>query len=360
MTTTHTSRYLLTEAEPQPQHTSELVSIRNLFNDRDLYENYPSFQRGYVWPEKFKRALIDSILRGYPIHPFLTYKDIDPDGKEKYWVIDGQQRLSTIYEYIQGKFPTSTIALSKREAASRLPPIEAGKRFNELSERAKNFFYAYKFVINVMDNPNEESLGLIFRRVQHQLPLTMAEKLASYTSNAITYALQLQKHAIWEDFYIGHDTRKETLQGSLSVIALEMAQDCTSLNSSRLHEMAAGSKDKVITQGLYDAVLERLDVVMHVFAGTTFTHRAELIPMYQTIIFLEKDGYTFTSSDKGCLTSWFGQLLYESNQTGRHGFAYPMAKLVDVNQQRDFWDTQYPQVKENYKHFTEAREQPTE
>src|SRR5262249_3982454 len=157
--------------------------------------------------------------------------------------------------------------------------IEPGKRFNELSERAKNIFLSYKFAVNLMQDTDEAAMGLIFRRVQHQLPLSMAEKLASYASQAKDFAIQLQDNPVWNDFYIGPTARKETLQGSLSILLLELMQDYTVLDGKRLHDFAAGAKDKQITPALFDAVVSRLDVVMHVFADTTFTHRAELIPM---------------------------------------------------------------------------------
>ncbi len=66
-----------------------------------LYENgeldiHPEFQRFYRWDENQKSNLIESILLGIPIPPIFVSQR--PDGV---WdVIDGLQRLSTIYQFV--------------------------------------------------------------------------------------------------------------------------------------------------------------------------------------------------------------------------------------------------------------------
>ncbi len=74
----------------------------------------PSFQRQYVWDEDDIKDLIDSISKNYPIGNIILWKpssesllDLDPfskplinlnenTGKERYYVIDGQQRLTSL------------------------------------------------------------------------------------------------------------------------------------------------------------------------------------------------------------------------------------------------------------------------
>lgn len=67
----------------------------------------PEFQRGYVWKVKQIRNLFDSLIKHYPIGSFIiweTRKNIearpingDKLGGRKYLIIDGQQRMATIY-----------------------------------------------------------------------------------------------------------------------------------------------------------------------------------------------------------------------------------------------------------------------
>lgn len=61
----------------------------------------PAFQRHFVWDIKRASKLIESLLIGLPIPQVFLYEQ----GKNKYLVIDGQQRLMSIYYFCKGRFP---------------------------------------------------------------------------------------------------------------------------------------------------------------------------------------------------------------------------------------------------------------
>jgi hypothetical protein len=79
----------------------------------------PSFQRPFRWEPADRRALLDSIYRGYPVGTLLLWKNppsdvefgrpLDPAGTrarpagDEYLVIDGQQRLTTLWEALGRK-----------------------------------------------------------------------------------------------------------------------------------------------------------------------------------------------------------------------------------------------------------------
>ena len=75
------------------------------FRDDNLYVD-DSFQRRYVWLEKHKIKLIETILLGYAIPEiYLWETEIDPDsGQAKYSIVDGQQRIGALFDFIDGKF----------------------------------------------------------------------------------------------------------------------------------------------------------------------------------------------------------------------------------------------------------------
>lgn len=65
----------------------------------------PEFQRDKVWTYNQAQRLIESILLGLPIPDFFMFRFIDEkDGLEKYMLIDGLQRYTTIKQYIDGIF----------------------------------------------------------------------------------------------------------------------------------------------------------------------------------------------------------------------------------------------------------------
>jgi hypothetical protein len=76
----------------------------------------PSFQRGFRWKNSDRVALFDSIERGYPIGTLLLWKRYDKvdggllagathsqEARETYWIVDGQQRITTLWDALARK-----------------------------------------------------------------------------------------------------------------------------------------------------------------------------------------------------------------------------------------------------------------
>jgi hypothetical protein len=61
----------------------------------------PGFQRNYVWDLKRASKLIESIIIGLPIPQIFLYEE----GRNSFLVIDGQQRLMSLYYFWKGRFP---------------------------------------------------------------------------------------------------------------------------------------------------------------------------------------------------------------------------------------------------------------
>ena len=89
----------------------ELYLIPNDFNvatigyfiEKDIIKA-PFYQRHYVWDIKKASLFIESILFGLPI-PTIFLQDATEGGKKRYDIIDGQQRLLTIYFFMNNVFP---------------------------------------------------------------------------------------------------------------------------------------------------------------------------------------------------------------------------------------------------------------
>ena len=79
--------------------TPDIKTLHANYQEDDLIL-HPPFQRNYVWNRKKASNLIESILLKIPIPIIYTAEE---NGKEE--VIDGHQRLRSIFAYIDGKFP---------------------------------------------------------------------------------------------------------------------------------------------------------------------------------------------------------------------------------------------------------------
>lgn len=102
-----------------------------------------SFQRNYVWLEKHQISLIETILLGYAIPEiYLWVVDTDPlTGETKYSIVDGQQRIGAVFNYIDGKFRLRRAYLSDKNADY------VGKTFKDLSDDQKRLIWSYSFTI---------------------------------------------------------------------------------------------------------------------------------------------------------------------------------------------------------------------
>lgn len=86
----------------------------------------PDFQRGLVWKPKQKSELIESILMGIPL-PLIYVKE---DEKGVYVIVDGKQRLSTLFSFINNEFALEKLTILKDKNGSRfdkLTPLEQNK-----------------------------------------------------------------------------------------------------------------------------------------------------------------------------------------------------------------------------------------
>ena len=63
----------------------------------------PAFQRNYVWYRKRASRFIESLILGLPVPQIFLYQ-MD---RNRYSVIDGQQRLLTMYFFVKQRFPRS-------------------------------------------------------------------------------------------------------------------------------------------------------------------------------------------------------------------------------------------------------------
>ena len=83
--------------------TSKVVTISDLvqWNQKNEIELSPKYQRNSVWNENAKSYLIDTIIRGLPIPPIFLRQSVDINTKStSREIIDGQQRVRTILEYV--------------------------------------------------------------------------------------------------------------------------------------------------------------------------------------------------------------------------------------------------------------------
>ncbi len=64
----------------------------------------PPFQRPPVWTEEQKVRFIESIWHGLPLGSYVVNRTLDLRRVDN-WLLDGQQRITAIVEYVNDAFP---------------------------------------------------------------------------------------------------------------------------------------------------------------------------------------------------------------------------------------------------------------
>ncbi len=134
-------------------------SVRTIIDmiEQNLIYLKPEFQREFIWDIRRSSKLIDSILEGLPIPNILLVKY---KKDEKFIVVDGQQRLKTIYFFIKNEFndngtikPFSLKGIENKKWSD--------KSFRELDEIMQRKIYNTIINSTILDNV-ENSPGVIF------------------------------------------------------------------------------------------------------------------------------------------------------------------------------------------------------
>ena len=128
----------------------ELLVSRLMHDEIDLE---PDFQRSFVWDKKRRCRLIESLLLRIPIPVFY----VAADENENWSVVDGVQRMSTIYKFVRGEFP-----LSQLEYLLQLD----GLKYSALPRSMQRRIGETQLVVNIIEPGTPEDVMFnIFRRI---------------------------------------------------------------------------------------------------------------------------------------------------------------------------------------------------
>lgn len=182
-------------------------ALDKIYRRRDRYE-IPEWQRGEVWDTDRKQQLIDSILRGWKLPKFYFVK-LDDDDFE---VVDGQQRLTAIYEFFANELP-----LSENSAKEFGGPF-----YKDLKQRIVDTFDDFEIEYDEIEDGTEEELKQFFQRLQQGLPLTSSEKLNSVHSKLRDFCRSVVKYPFFTQSIAVADTRLAHFDVASKVAAIEV------------------------------------------------------------------------------------------------------------------------------------------
>jgi len=185
-----------------------IAECPDLFSKNKIVIN-EEYQRGDIWKQTQKVELIRSIVSRYSIGVLVLF--INEQGK--YEILDGQQRLLTIKQYLVGKLDLSQADITPYE---------------ELTVQEKALLDAYCiFYLRLKSHDpdsKEEDIVQTFLRLQEGTPLNKAEKInARRGMFKDTFKSISQTHPIFS--LLGKDKRFRFRQLAAEMLTLELEGD---------------------------------------------------------------------------------------------------------------------------------------
>lgn len=194
-------------------YKSKVMDIESILNalKRGDYK-LPKYQRKYVWEKQQAANLILSLIKNIPIPPLYLY--YDKDGK--YVVLDGQQRITTLFMYYNNVFYTS----GKVERV-RLD-------FSDISRRLENIEYLNERIERYHDTMSKDEI----KEMKNEIKVSYKEIKSKYNIVPSKFNLNLDKDVKDITFSNFDDKAKRILRRKdLEVVFVE----CDGKNSDKAY-----------------------------------------------------------------------------------------------------------------------------
>jgi len=230
--------------------SAERRAIDKIFKRRDRYE-IPDWQREEVWDAAKKQRLVDSILRGWKLPKFYFVRTA-PD---EYEVVDGQQRLSAIFDFFSNELPLAP------DTASEF----GGPLYRQLTQKVADTFDDFEVEYDVIEDASDEELKDFFQRLQAGLPLTSSEKLNAIHSKLRDYCRTVAEHPFFTDTIAVANTRYSHFDIAAKVATLEIEGLDTGLRFEDIRSVFESQRTFSATSAIARRIEAALDVLQSAF-----------------------------------------------------------------------------------------------
>jgi hypothetical protein len=162
----------------------------------------PPYQRRPVWTIRQKSNLIESILMRLPVPEIYVHTVTDEDGKTTYAVVDGQQRVRAILQFLgieQDENEQEDNGFSL-EGLSEDSPWR-GVSADDLTTEQKKRFYGHQLAVRFLTEATENEVRDLFRRLNTYLTKLNDQELrnATYSGPLIKLVEDLADEEFWAE-----------------------------------------------------------------------------------------------------------------------------------------------------------------
>lgn len=279
------------QTPPKP-NTQALSWFYGEYKKHSLQLN-PKYQRNPIWSIGQKCFLIDSVISGCPLPQ--VYINIKTEGSARarrtiYEVVDGQQRLRAIIEFISDEWPLIATTAQSYPVSSVYKP-HIGKTYSELPNQLQEVIWNYPLAVQELRGWDDHQIRALFRRLNYVVEKLNAQELrhSQYFGEFVNAVEKLAKEQFWDD--VGFFTRRDSQRmkdvefvSELFVIVIDGIQD-QQKSLDRFYadyDVVFPKKSSYVAR--FHQTLDSLTTIAELFQTSRFSKKADFYALFAAAV----------------------------------------------------------------------------
>lgn len=237
----------------------------------------PDFQRNPVWLQNQKEYLLETVLLELPMPEIYMVNRILPSGDSTYIVVDGQQRLRTILEFVTGE-------LYIKNPLERFPFL---RTFTDLNDQEKQKFWRYPIVVRDLEDSTDDEIRNLFQRLNKYSAVLNDQELrnAKFKGQFLKTVQQLSSNDFWTSagIFSANDFRRMIDLEFISILLTTMIGGIYN-RRDRLDEFYLMYEDEFEEVDSYvnkvTRILDLIDLVVPTLKVSRWKNKAEFYTLF--------------------------------------------------------------------------------
>lgn len=335
------------------------TTILRVFSEKDEIEISPEYQRnGSVWTLEKKKLLIDSILNDYDIPKIYFHKFTREEKKEtgkQYSIIDGRQRLETIWWFMDNGFPLSDDFEYQDDESLKL----AGMTYQDIAQKHPKIKIKFDSFVLPIIGVSSDDIDLIedmFSRLNEAVPLNSAEKRNAFGGAMVSAIREISKHDLFNNRVKFRNTRYQHMEIAAKFLLVESSNSehgkLIDTKKVYLDSMVRNYKEKYAeVSDFQNIIINVLDKMNNVFADSDELLRTQGIMVIYYLIFkkaieVDKDIQRIKLSD-------FDNMVKENRRTAEATYEDADYDLLEYDRLSQHGTNDVSNIKERFRILSE-------
>jgi hypothetical protein len=257
----------------------------------------PKYQRNPIWSIGQKCFLIDSLISGCPIPQVYINIKTKGGGKDKttyYEVVDGQQRLRSILEFISEQWILIATAAKAYPVSEEYKP-HIGKKYSELPDRLQNAIWDYPIAVQEIRGWDDTEIRAMFRRLNYVNERLNRQELrhSQYFGEFNEAVENLAKHKFWDDIHLFTRRDSERMKdvefvSELFVIVVDGIQDQQNTLDRFFadYDVLFPKKSRYLSK--FNQTIQSLTTIKETITSTRFNKKNDFYALFAAAVHLNE------------------------------------------------------------------------